>query len=160
MDALREPAVPEAVLTQLEALKDKPFGNRRELLHELSGVLDRAGITDKSEREFLQVFLPARAAIVDKHLCFTEEALTATREWKVPDPVFPPLEAPDGDRVRDRAPLCKRGWVVFSPRPTLLIGPSARRCRSSSLAGPIRKSGRRLRCLPSSEPIPRSSTSS
>jgi multidrug efflux pump subunit AcrB len=92
LEALRGAPVPEAFFLELDALKGKEFADRRKLLHDLSGVFDRAHVTDKAERDFLQSLVASRAEVSGGWLLLTERSLAAVRDWRVPEEVLPPLE--------------------------------------------------------------------
>jgi multidrug efflux pump subunit AcrB len=112
--ALRGEPVPEKLVPPLEALKGKTFADRKRFLHELGGALDRAGITDKAERDFLQGLVADRAAAEGGRFRLTDESLAAARDWRVPEGVLPGLDALNGRVFETRSALLKELAVVFN----------------------------------------------
>ncbi len=103
---LREPAVSAEVLARLEPLKDRPFGDRKKLVHELHSALDRAGVIGRPQRDFVEAVLlgPAGGA---GPVRLTESALAALRDWRLPEDVFPHLEALKGQVFETRGDFLK-----------------------------------------------------
>ncbi|HEX5271287.1 MAG TPA: efflux RND transporter permease subunit, partial [Gemmataceae bacterium] len=105
--------LPEDLLTPLEALNGKTFANRKQFLHELSGALDKANVTDKAERDFLQGLIADRSAAEDGKYRLTDESVAAARDWRVPSELMPGLEAMKGKVFETRGALLKQLTEVF-----------------------------------------------
>jgi multidrug efflux pump subunit AcrB len=111
--ALHGQPFPEALSGPLEALQGKTFDNPKQLLHELGGALDKAKITDKAEREFLQGLVADRAAAEGGRLSLTDESVAAAHDWRVPAEVLPGLDAMKGTVFETRGALLKQLAAVF-----------------------------------------------
>jgi hydrophobe/amphiphile efflux-1 (HAE1) family protein len=108
LSELQEEPVPAAVLAQLDGLRGKTFGNRRQFLHELSGVFDRAEVNDKADRDFLQSLVTGRAEADGAALRLTDESLEAVRGWRLPEGMLAPLTAMKGQVFETRGQFLKR----------------------------------------------------
>jgi hydrophobe/amphiphile efflux-1 (HAE1) family protein len=107
-----DPLAP-AVLAPLEGLAGRSFATRKQLSHELGGVLDKAGVTDKAERDFVQGLVADRSAAAGGSFQVTEETLAAVHRWRVPEEVLPGLDAMRGTVFETRAALLKHLAGVF-----------------------------------------------
>jgi hydrophobe/amphiphile efflux-1 (HAE1) family protein len=105
--------VTEVVLEQLDSLKVKTFANRRQFLHELSGAFDRAGVADRSERDFLQGLVVSRAQADGKQFRLTDESVAAVRAWRVPEQVIPAVAAMKGAVFETRGQFLVRLAAAF-----------------------------------------------
>jgi hydrophobe/amphiphile efflux-1 (HAE1) family protein len=114
LDDLAEVPVPPAVLEQLEPLQGKTFANRRQFLHEISSVFDRAEVSDRAERDFLQGLIAGRAEVNGKQLRLTEQSLAAVRDWRVPEAVIPHVAEMKGAVFETRGQFLKRLAGAFT----------------------------------------------